>query len=353
PLLGYVVATAKSSKLVQVPIVAPGEDQDPLFAHWRYGLGKAVAFTSDAKNRWGKHWVQWPMFSTIWAQTARWSMRQRATWDYNVQTRIDGSEGRIVVDAVNDKGNFVDFLAIGGAATSPDAKTQKLQLSQTGPGRYEGNFRADSVGTYIINLNENSQQGGGAFRTGISVPYSPEFRQFDTNHSLLKQIAEITNGRTLSPDTGVFKHLPDPIEVSKDLWPLLLLIALCAFPFDVFLRRVMIDYDRLLYLMQKNLAWLPIIGKRWRDLPERSTESMERLLKRKREVRQQAGPAVQPGEFASRLDASASALTDREPAGRSGSTATRQDPKTEPEPEEGGYTQRLLAAKKRALKKKE
>ena len=31
----------------------------PLLARWQYGLGKAVVFTSDVKNRWASKWMEW------------------------------------------------------------------------------------------------------------------------------------------------------------------------------------------------------------------------------------------------------------------------------------------------------
>src|SRR5262249_32692489 len=39
---------------------------DPLLAHWTYGLGRAVAFTSDAKPKWGKIWLNWPQYRQFW-----------------------------------------------------------------------------------------------------------------------------------------------------------------------------------------------------------------------------------------------------------------------------------------------
>lgn len=361
PLLGYVVTTAKISPLVGVPLLAPHGEGDPIFAHWRYGLGKAVAFTSDAKNRWAKEWVAWPEFSRFWAQTARWSMRQSSGWDYHVQARIDGSEGRIVVDAIDDKGEFQNFLEINGTVTSPDIKNQELKLSQTGPGRYDGSFRADQVGTYIVNLvqpgkQEGTEEGPPTFRTGVAVSYSPEYRQFETNHALLKQVVEATGGRLLGRSDNVFEHNLPPTEVSKPLWRGLLMAALCLFPFDVFVRRVMIDYDRVLAVLQAILARLPILGERWKRRPQPQAEAMQRLLQRKREVRQAtASAAVTPRDF-SALDAPSDAGGG--PAGPSASPAVPRiqapaaGPKPpSPEPEPSSYTQRLLAAKKRAMKK--
>ena len=49
-LNGFVRTTAKQSPLVEVPIITPkfADMEFPLLAYWHYGLGKAVAFTSDA-----------------------------------------------------------------------------------------------------------------------------------------------------------------------------------------------------------------------------------------------------------------------------------------------------------------
>ena len=347
PLMGYVVTTAKQSNLVEVPIVAKQRgDLDPILAHWRYGLGKAVAFTSDAKNAWGRHWVSWPGFTRLWAQTVRWSMRPQTGWDYNVQTRIEGSEGRIVVDAVNEQGEFINFLELGGSVTSPGIKTQPIQLSQTSPGRYEASFKADEVGTYILNIIEQGKEGKSPFRTGVAVSYSPEYRKFETNFSLLKQITEATGGRLLKVTDSVFEHNLPAVRVSKPIWPFLLLAGLCLFPCDVFVRRVMIDYERILFAFQKLLSIIPVLGARWKDIQPKKSESMERLLERKREVRRSVETLVQPTEFAQGLDRQ---------------TETDQEQPVEPAPsakaaetpvEEDTYTGRLLAAKKRALKNK-
>jgi len=72
PLGGYVVATAKTR--AEVFLVTP-EDEDPLLARWYYGIGKSLAFTSDAKTRWGAEWIKWKYFPSFWSQCVRWSMR--------------------------------------------------------------------------------------------------------------------------------------------------------------------------------------------------------------------------------------------------------------------------------------
>ena len=42
-----------------LPPPPTGARSTPLLAHWTYGLGRSVAFTSDAGRRWAKAWPDW------------------------------------------------------------------------------------------------------------------------------------------------------------------------------------------------------------------------------------------------------------------------------------------------------
>ena len=46
-----------------------------LLASWTYGLGKAVALTTDAGPRWAADWAAWPGYDKFISQMVRWSMR--------------------------------------------------------------------------------------------------------------------------------------------------------------------------------------------------------------------------------------------------------------------------------------
>ena len=73
PLLGYVKTNRKATS--QIPLVT--DLGDPLLAHWRYGLGKVTAFTSDCKSRWAALWIgQWGGYSQLWAQILRETARR-------------------------------------------------------------------------------------------------------------------------------------------------------------------------------------------------------------------------------------------------------------------------------------
>jgi Uncharacterized membrane protein len=68
-LLGYNGTTAKSA--AQTVLVTARDD--PLLAQWQYGLGRAVAWTSDATGKWAKNWIAWPGFSRFFSQLVGWT----------------------------------------------------------------------------------------------------------------------------------------------------------------------------------------------------------------------------------------------------------------------------------------
>ena len=49
-LMGYVSTTRQGDR---AKVLLVSDYGDPILAKWNYGLGRSVAFTSDAKNRWG------------------------------------------------------------------------------------------------------------------------------------------------------------------------------------------------------------------------------------------------------------------------------------------------------------
>ncbi len=197
PLGGLVITTRKP--LAEVPLDRPTTDgADPVLAHWQCELGRTVAFTSGWWPHWGTEWTAWPAFSKLWAQVVRWSMRPTAETKFDVMTRLEGTKGHVVVEALDKDASYLNFLRIAGAVLTPRLERQKLGLVQTGPGHYEGSFDATENGQYLISLAYfGPNKKSGLIRTGLVLPYSPEYRQLATNEPLLRRIVDDTGGRWL------------------------------------------------------------------------------------------------------------------------------------------------------------
>jgi hypothetical protein len=72
-LAGYARVRAKDTAEV---ILTAGEDDDPILVRWQYGLGRAVAFTSDVKDRWAHDWLAWRGYGQFWTQLVRETIRR-------------------------------------------------------------------------------------------------------------------------------------------------------------------------------------------------------------------------------------------------------------------------------------
>lgn len=114
------------------------------------------------------------------------------------------------------------------------------------------------------------------------MPYSPEYLRFKSDPIVLKQIAERTGGRILSPaDLDLFHPARSTRESSKPIFDWFLIVLACLIPLDVALRRVQLD-------------WLVIRG--WFGFGKKgeSTATMGALLERKKQVATTTTPAERP-----------------------------------------------------------
>jgi Ca-activated chloride channel homolog len=237
-LFGYVVTTPKST----ADVILVTERGDPLLASWRVGLGKAVAFTSDAKSRWASDWLGWPGYGVFWAQIIRDTMRTTESGGAETTIEYTGNEGRIIVDNVDPNGNFINQLNARVQVIDPDLEMTELELQQTAPGRYESAFPMNATGSYLLKVNETAGEEAATvadFTRGFSVSYKAEYRHLGTNEDALREIAEVTGGKYQPNVSELFAVDPnESVPIRRRLWPWLLGIALCLFLMDVALRRL-------------------------------------------------------------------------------------------------------------------
>lgn len=247
-LRGYVGTTAKAA--AQVVLTAPEPFRDPVLAAWQYGLGRSVAFTSDATARWGANWVTWGDYARFWNQTVRWTMTENSAENIESRVVMEGEQARIIVDARSPEGAFLNGLALSASVVDPMLEGRRVALRQTAPGRYEGVFTPRSEGAYLLRINGESEDSAAAINqtTGWVMTYSPEYLGA-AGESVLPDIAAITGGRALTDDLGAaFAHDLGAQAAALPLAPWFVLLALLLLPFDVAVRRLLItrsDIQRL------------------------------------------------------------------------------------------------------------
>lgn len=236
-LLGYVKTIRKST--AQIPLVT--DLGDPLLAHWRFGLGKVTAFTSDAKSRWASLWLtRWPGFSRFWSQVLRETARPPQGRHMDLAASLQGDDALLRVDLQEDAGTRANdarvdvevFHVAADALGSPLKLVRKLTLGQTGPGQYEGSFRPDQPGVYLV----RAQSGAEMVSAGLVHNPGTEASLGTVNEGLLQEAVLSTGGSLLKP--GSVPDLTSTRAVQYvELWPALIFALLVLFLADVAIRR--------------------------------------------------------------------------------------------------------------------
>jgi hypothetical protein len=213
--------------------------EDPVLATWRYGLGRSVAFTSDAKAKWGVLWLRWRDFNRFWSQLIRWTLRSGTRSDTVAVVERRENMGEIVVDAVDPKGEFINFLDSQVGVVSPNRERTVIDLEQIGPGRYRGRFPAGQEGVYLVGMSQRrNERVVGSQLAGLVVPYAQELRDLGVDETLLRELAELTGGGPLEKPADAFLKSRRQSRIAVDIWPWLVgLVAVLLVP-DIALRRV-------------------------------------------------------------------------------------------------------------------
>ncbi|HET6319768.1 MAG TPA: VWA domain-containing protein [Chloroflexota bacterium] len=240
PLGGYLVTTPKD--LAEVLLVS--DAADPILARWPYGLGRAVAWTSDLRGRWSSAWLQWPGMPRLFNALVGWTIPP-AQGPLQVSLRAAPDAGHITVEtsALQSSG-----LAVNARLAQPGQAPVDVPLAGTGPGRYEGEFPLPAPGTYLMRVE--AQRDGApvaAADAALPVSYAAEFRRVSADPARMEQIARAGGGRVLSLDEPAAAFADDLAPVTSPL-PLqywLLLFAAVLLPMDVALRRLRISFSEI------------------------------------------------------------------------------------------------------------
>jgi uncharacterized membrane protein len=235
PLGGYVATTVKST----AELVLMSHQEDPVLATWRYGVGRSVAFTSDAKAKWSVLWLRWRDFNKFWAQLTRWTLRSGNRSDTVASVERRDGLGEVFVDAVDSKGEFINFLDSEVGVVAPNKERTVIDLEQVAPGRYRGRFPAPQEGVYLVGMAQRrNEQVIGSQLAGLVVPYARELRDLGVDETFLRELAELTGGGSLEDPRGAFLTARRQSRIAVDIWPWLVgIVGVMLIP-EIALRRV-------------------------------------------------------------------------------------------------------------------
>ncbi|USG64938.1 VWA domain-containing protein [Brevibacillus ruminantium] len=287
PMLRAYVAT--TIKQTAEPLLM-SQDADPILSRWQYGLGRAVAWTSDLEGKWAPDWIAWPGNSRLWTDIIGWTLPQISPGRWQVETKLDGSEGKVSVSLPKGEKLPQELEAV---VVNREMKREVVRLKPVAPGMLEGRFSASEPGSYLIQVTEKANGQIIAGQTaGLSVSYSPEFGLPQDGAAQMEEWLAAGGGTKIADAKEVFTgKLPAKWE-TQPIGEWLLMLAACLWPLDVAARRLQLPEQ----------WWARLSGLlRRRKTGAVGTEKTERAevfarLGEKRDQRFQHDPQARPGE---------------------------------------------------------
>jgi uncharacterized membrane protein len=230
---GYVGLTVKPE--AETVLLSP--DNDPILAAWQYGLGRAVAWTSDGGEQWSTAWLDWEGSPVFWSQTLGYLFPDPAQGPLTARVDSSGDTPVLIAEARTDDGTPLDLADVAARIEAPAGDETTVRLQQVAPGRYTASLPVDAVGAYSISLalrkGEQRFQGG----TGWTQPYAAEFAS-QPNRALLERIAATTGGHVLHNAEEALAALNEvAAQPTEAWWPWLIGMALALWVVELAARR--------------------------------------------------------------------------------------------------------------------
>jgi uncharacterized membrane protein len=320
-LKGYIATTEKATATV----ILRGPEDDPLLAAWQYGLGRAVAFTSDASARWAANWIGWDGYADFWSQAIRWTIIDDAATNVEARVTQRGEQAVVTVDARDTTGDYLNGLQLDASVINAQLQTSSLRLQQVAPGRYEGVFTPEDEGAYFVTVAGGTPDAADSLAAqpvvqsaGWVLSYSSEYdvnvsgTEQQTGEMMLARIAQATGGASLRdrPD-DVFLHDLDQEQAAQPVWPYFVLAALLLLVVDVAVRRLVITRTDLENARARVAGWVGASARAAPPLTE-SSARMNRLMDAKDRARSAGPPA---GDLPPERPAPRGERSSRRPAG--------------------------------------
>ena len=239
-LHGYVRTSPKRA----AEVILASDQNEPILAEWQYGLGRAMAWTSDAEGPWGRDWATAgapsDAFKRFWPQAVRWTMPAPASPDLRVSVTGDGVTASVRVESFTPEGTYRNLLQSAMDVSFPDGSGQRQPLLQTAPGRYEGHFALNGDGVYALQVTQTDDAGNpvASETTGYALPYSPEYAITPANRILMERLAADTGGPVLNRPEEAWRRDTAHALQPQDVWIEALALALVVFVADVAVRRL-------------------------------------------------------------------------------------------------------------------
>lgn len=242
PLQGYVASTPKDLAAVHLQ----SDEGDPILSTIQAGLGRTMAWQSDAVGGWNAAYEGTQEYAALWRNMIDWVQTELTDEDGVVSVEKEGNQHRITYQTEE----YSAETNVQAVCTDAEGNRIELELTATAPGVYQAETELQENQAYSLFLTrrEGEEVVAGQM-TGVAMQYSREYRFAD--RSGLDQFLEATGGIEIETPEQVYEQATQTMleagTEEKSLALPLLLAAVLVFLTDIVLQRFGIRPGQILY----------------------------------------------------------------------------------------------------------
>lgn len=239
-LKGYVASTLKVAAVK--PLMTNFKNsEDPILAHWYYGLGRSTVMMTGVNSAWSDEWLRWKNFGKLWEQTIRWTMRARSVDAPYFTLYHDGNRLRIQVDWAQAS---QVVSRIRGTLRLSDNRVVSTAFKKINNSVFEGAFAVSDTGMAQLALFEEGREDKQMWFGKVYLPSVPETQAVSAeldgspaNYRLLQNLSSATEGQ-FDPTPRDVIETPRAIVRTISYRDPLLILAILLLLVDVGIRRL-------------------------------------------------------------------------------------------------------------------
>jgi uncharacterized membrane protein len=237
PLGGFVETKRRATAAVAL---VTREDDKPILASWRYGLGQVVAITTDLRGDWNGSWSHFAGAGQVLRQMTRFAMRKHSSGNADMRVTVGDHGAEATLDLAEPTGEPAAAPStIEAFAVSEDGTAHPLPFGATlerlAPGRFRAHAR--TAGEPFVVVRARDANGGFVGEAIGRLDGAEELATLGPDERALEDLARAGSG-LYAPDAEQTLRSGGPRgREPVPVWPWMLLGSAILVCIDLWLRR--------------------------------------------------------------------------------------------------------------------
>ncbi len=232
-LLGYIASQEKP----RADVLLRSPEEAPILSTWQCGLGRTVAWNTDATNEWTAAFAGWDNYPMLWSNIIHYVISDTELGGDDLEIVKEGSTAKIIYETDEYDKN----TKVSAVVSDENGENKEIVLDPMKPGSYQADIASEEVGIYNLSVRKkNGEEIVKNYNTAFANQYSPEY-QFADNTGEFDGFVKQVDGKMISLKDNVWKTNTKKVDSKVPLTALFIILSMFVLLFDIIIRRFSID----------------------------------------------------------------------------------------------------------------